>query len=164
MTIKCASFSFSAARLFSNVFLINNPVLRIRDICPGSWILIFIHPRSLIPEPTKPTKEKGENMLLFYHFLYPQISQNWTLLCFIFKENNLSQFTELKYFLPKKLSLSSQKYGLGIRDQGPETRDPRSRIRKKPILDPGSRIQGSRRHRIPDRIRNTAIIYNFFKL
>jgi hypothetical protein len=28
--------------------------------------------------------------------------------------------------------------------------DPRSGIRKKPIPDPGSRIQGSKRHRIPD--------------
>ncbi len=38
--------------------------------------------------------------------------------------------------------------------------DPGSEIRKKPIPDPGSRIQGSKRHRIPDpgsliRIRNT---------
>ena len=33
-------------------------------------------------------------------------------------------------FLPKKLALSSQKYGFGIRD-------PRSGIRKKPIPDPG---------------------------
>ena len=38
---------------------------------------------------------------------------------------------------------SSSKYGLGIRD-------PRSGIRKKPIPDPGSRIQGSKRHLIPD--------------
>jgi hypothetical protein len=35
--------------------------------------------------------------------------------------------------------------GSGIRDPGPEIRDPRSGIREKPILDPGSRI----------RIRNT---------
>jgi hypothetical protein len=28
--------------------------------------------------------------------------------------------------------------------------DPRSGIRKKPIPDPASRIQGSKRHRIPD--------------
>jgi hypothetical protein len=44
--------------------------------------------------------------------------------------------------------------GFGIRDLG-------SGIWKKPIPDPGSQIQGSKRHRIPDpvsRIRNTAII------
>ncbi len=45
-------------------------------------------------------------------------------------------FKELKNFLPKKLSLSSQKYGFGIRD--PEN------------TYSGSRIQGSKRHRIPD--------------
>jgi hypothetical protein len=33
---------------------------------------------------------------------------------------------------------------------GSGIRDPRSGIRKKPIPDPGSRIQGSKRHRIPD--------------
>jgi hypothetical protein len=47
-------------------------------------------------------------------------------------------FKELYNFLPKKLSLSSQKYGFGIRDPG---------SRK---TYPGSRIQGSKRHRIPD--------------
>jgi hypothetical protein len=41
-------------------------------------------------------------------------------------------FKELWNFLPKKLSLSSQKYEFGIRD-------PRSGIRNKPIPDPGSR-------------------------
>jgi hypothetical protein len=44
-------------------------------------------------------------------------------------------FKELKNFLPKKLSLSSQKYGFGIRD-------PRSGIR-----DPGS---GKNLFRIPN--------------
>jgi hypothetical protein len=52
-------------------------------------------------------------------------------------------FKELLNFLFKKLSLSSEKYGFGIRD-------PRSGIRKKPIPDPRFRIQGSKRHRIPD--------------
>jgi hypothetical protein len=69
-------------------------------------------------------------------------------------------FTELLKFLPKKLSLSSQKYGFGIRDT-------RSGIRKKPIPvpdpgvkkapDPGSRIW----------IRNTAFHYftvNVFRI
>ncbi len=41
---------------------------------------------------------------------------------------------ELLKFIPKKLSPSPQKYGFGIRD-------PRFRIRKKPIPDPGSRGQ-----------------------
>jgi hypothetical protein len=50
-------------------------------------------------------------------------------------------FKELLIFLLKKLSLSSQKYGIGIRD-------PRSGIRKKPIPDPGS--SGQKGSRIPD--------------
>ncbi len=49
-------------------------------------------------------------------------------------------------FLPKKLSLSSQKNEFGIRDL-------RSGIRKKPIPDPGSRGQKGIWSRI--RIRNT---------
>ncbi len=51
-----------------------------------------------------------------------------------------------KNFLPKKLSLRSQKYEFGIRD-------PRSGIRNKPIPDPGSRDQKGTGSRI--RIRNT---------
>jgi hypothetical protein len=57
-------------------------------------------------------------------------------------------------FLPKKLSLSSQKYGFGIRDPG-------SGIRQKPIriLDPGSRGQKGTGSRI--RIRNGSV-HNIF--
>jgi hypothetical protein len=55
-------------------------------------------------------------------------------------------FKELLKFLPKKFSLSSQKYGFGIRD-------PRSG--KKPIPDPASRGQKG----TGSRIRNT-VIYN----
>jgi hypothetical protein len=47
----------------------------------------------------------------------------------------LGQFSKnYRTFYSKKLSLSSQKFGFGIRD-------PRSGIRKKPIPDPGSRGQ-----------------------
>jgi hypothetical protein len=56
------------------------------------------------------------------------------------------QRIELWNFLPKKLSLRSQKYKFGIRD-------PRSGIRNKPIPDPGSRGQKGTGSRI--RIRNT---------
>jgi len=51
-------------------------------------------------------------------------------------QRNIELFT-------KKLSKSTSKYDLGIRD-------PRSGIRNKPIPDPGSRIQGSKRQRIPN--------------
>jgi hypothetical protein len=45
--------------------------------------------------------------------------------------------------LPKQLSLSSQKYGIGIWNPG-------SVIREKPISDPGSRGQKGTRSRIPN--------------
>jgi hypothetical protein len=48
------------------------------------------------------------------------------------KKKIWANFQRIKELLPKKLALSSQKYGFGIRD-------PRSGIRKKPIPDPGSR-------------------------
>jgi hypothetical protein len=35
-------------------------VLRIRDVYPGSRILIFTHPGSRIPDPKTATKERGE--------------------------------------------------------------------------------------------------------
>jgi hypothetical protein len=53
------------------------------------------------------------------------------------KKKNLGQFSKnYRTFYPKKLSLSSKKYGFRIRD--PEK------------TYSGSRIQGSKRHRIPD--------------
>jgi hypothetical protein len=36
------------------------PVLRIRDVYPGSRILIFTHPGSRIPDPKTATKERDE--------------------------------------------------------------------------------------------------------
>ncbi len=52
-----------------------------------------------------------------------------------------ASFQRIIELLPKILSLNSQKYGFGIRDPG---------SKKKPIPDHISRIQGSKRHRIPD--------------
>jgi hypothetical protein len=48
----------------------------------------------------------------------------------VLKKKVWANFQRVKELVPKKLSLSSQKYGFGIRD-------PRSWIRKKPIPDPG---------------------------
>ncbi len=59
------------------------------------------------------------------------------------KKNVEPIFRELYNFLPKKLSQSSKKYWLGIRD-------PRSGIRDPEKTYSGSLIQGSKRHRIPD--------------
>jgi hypothetical protein len=50
------------------------------------------------------------------------------------KKKILANFQRIIELFTQKLSLSSQKYGFGIRD-------PRSGIRKKPFPDPGSRGQ-----------------------
>jgi hypothetical protein len=51
-------------------------VLRIRDVYPGSRILIFTHPGSRIPDlgshipdPKTATKERGEKNLISYFFV-----------------------------------------------------------------------------------------------
>jgi hypothetical protein len=46
-------------------------VLRIRDVYPGSQILIFTHPgsRILIPGPKAATKEKGEKFVVIPFFV-----------------------------------------------------------------------------------------------
>jgi hypothetical protein len=43
-------------------------VLRIRDVYPGSRILIFVHPGSQIPDPKTATKERGEKKLVVLSF------------------------------------------------------------------------------------------------
>jgi hypothetical protein len=52
------------------------PVLQIRDVYPGSRILIFTHPRSQIPDPGSwisdsktATKERGGKKLCCHNFL-----------------------------------------------------------------------------------------------
>jgi hypothetical protein len=73
------------------------------------------------------------------------------------EEKNLGQFSKnYRTFYPKNCHYtSSQKYGFGIRY-------PRSRIRKNPIPDPGSRGQKGTGSRI--RIRNTALrTYGLFQ-
>ncbi len=53
-------------------------------------------------------------------FLLPQISQKWKLFYFLMLKKKIwASFQRiLELFLPKNLSLSSKKYGVGIRDLG----------------------------------------------
>ncbi len=103
----------------------NQPaVLWIRDVYPGSRILIFTHPGSRITDPgsQNATKARGEKKFE-------------------------SIFKELYNFLPKNLSLSSQKYGFGIRDprSGKNLfRIPDPGVKKTP--DPGSATLPTRLH------------------
>ncbi len=112
--------------------------MRIRDVYPGSRILIFTHPGSRIPDPRTAIKERGDKKLVSHTFFcshkFHKIEHYF--ICGMLKKKIWANFQRIKNFFPKKLSLCSQKYGFGIRD--PE----------KPILDPGSR--GSKRHRILD--------------
>ncbi len=41
-------------------------VLRIRDVYPGFWILILLHPRSRTQDPTTEPKEEREIFLSYY--------------------------------------------------------------------------------------------------
>ncbi len=100
---------------------------RITD--PGSRIP---DPGSQISDPKTATKERGEKKFVVIPFYvatnFTKLKISLGLKCW---RKIGSIFKELYNILPKKLSLSSQKYGLRIQD-------PRSRIRKKPIPDPGS--------------------------
>ncbi len=114
-------------------------MLRIRVFIPdpGFWFLP-------IPDPGSKNSNKREGWKKICSQTF-YVATNFTKLKIIFvlkcwKKKFGPIFKELKNFLPKKFSLSSQKYGFGIRD-------PRSGIRKKTYS--GSRIQGSKRHRIP---------------
>jgi hypothetical protein len=57
------------------------PVWPIRDVYPGSRILIFIHPGSRIPDPKTATKERGEKKFdVIIHFY---LATNFTKLYII---------------------------------------------------------------------------------
>jgi hypothetical protein len=64
----------------------------------------------------------------------------------VLKKKFLANFQRIIEIFSQKLSICSQKYGVGIRDPGSE---------KKSIPDPGSRGQKGTGSRI--RIRNTAV-------
>ncbi len=104
---------------------------------PGclSRILIFTHPGSRISDPRSKNRNKREGWkkvcchTFFCSHKFHKIEHYFILICWRKKFDPI--FYKLLKFLPKKLSLSSQKYGFGIRD-------------------PRSGIQGSKRHRIPD--------------
>jgi hypothetical protein len=113
-------------------------VLRIRDVYPGSRILIFTHPGSRISDPKTATKERGEEKICCHTFLYShkfhKIENYFSFE--VLKKKMWANFQRIIELFTQKLSLSSQKYGFGIRD--PEK------------TFSGSRIQGSKRHRIPN--------------
>jgi hypothetical protein len=102
-------------------------VLRIRDVYPGSRILIFTHPGSRIQITKTATKERGEKKFVvipffFIHKLHK--IENY----FIFempKKIIWANFQRIVVLFTPKIVNKLLKYGFGIRD------------RKKPIPDPG---------------------------
>ncbi len=113
---------------------------------PGSWC--FSHPGSRIPDPGSripdpkiSAKERGGGgefvVIPFF------VAKNFTKFKIIFflkcrRKKFGPVFKELWNFLPKNMSLSSKKYGIGIRVQG---------SKRHWIPDPGSQVQ----------IRNTGL-------
>ncbi len=109
-----------------------DPVLRIRDVYPGTRILIFTHPRSRISDPGSKTatKERGEKIGFICTF---SVATNFTKLKIIlflkcWRKKFLANFQRI-IELTQKI-VTSQKFGVGVRDA-------RSGIRKKPIPDLG---------------------------
>jgi hypothetical protein len=141
----------SSFKLFLPAF---PPVLRIRDVYPGSRILIFTHPGSRISDPGSKNSNKRER--------WKKISCH-TVLCSqkfhkivnyfsfeVLKKKILANFQRIIELFTKKIVkklLKNMVLGSGIRDPG----SGKNLFR---IPDPGSRIQGSKSTR--SRIRNTA--------
>ncbi len=141
--------------------------MRIRDVYLRSGILIITHPGSRIQKQRQ--KRGVKKKLLSYLFCshkFHKIEKCFILTCL---RKKFGQFSKnYRTFYPKICHLAFKNMGLGSgirdprsgnRDPGTEIREPRSGnrdpgsgIRKKPILDPASRIrvQGSKRHLIPD--------------
>jgi hypothetical protein len=118
---------------------------RIRD--PDFYPSRILDPGSLIPDPKTATKDRGEKKF-FCETIFCSHKFHKTQYNFIFdmlRKKFGPIFQELLKFLPKPLSPSPHNYGFGIRDPRSGIRDP-----EKTIPDSGSRIQGSKRHRIPD--------------
>jgi hypothetical protein len=102
---------------------------------PGclSRILIFTHPRSRIPDPKTATKERGENKFDVIPFY---VATNFTKLYLV----HYFSFEVLK----KKIWANFQRI-IELFAQKIVTK-----LSKVCVWDPGSRIQGSKRHRISD--------------
>jgi hypothetical protein len=121
--------------------------LRIRDVYPGSRILIFTHPGSRIPDPKTATKERGEKKLVVIPF---NVATNFTIVNYfsfeVLKKKiwaNFQRIIELftKKIVKKLLKIWSWDPGSEIRDPGSGKnlfRIPNPGVKKHPIPDPGS--------------------------
>ncbi len=125
-------------------------MLRIRDVYSGSRILIFTHPGSRISDPGSKTatNERGEKN--FCHIFFCSHKFHKIENYFIFeklKKKIWVSFQRIIELFTQKFVTKLSKDGFGIRNPGSEIRDP-----EKTYSDPEFqiRVQGSKRHRIPD--------------
>jgi hypothetical protein len=98
-------------------------VLRIRDVYPGSRILIFTYPGSRIPDPKTATKERGEKKICCHNFLCSH--KNHKIANYfsfeVLKKKKLAQFSKnYRTFYPKNCqhALKNMGLGSGIGDPG----------------------------------------------
>jgi hypothetical protein len=112
-------------------------VLRIQDVYPGSRILIFTHPGSLVSDPgsqiQKQQQKRGVKKICCYNFLcshkFHKIENYFSFE--VLKKKIWANFQKICHYAIKNMGLGSG-------------------IRKKPIPDPGSRGQKGTESRIPD--------------
>ena len=98
-------------------------MLRIRDVYPGSRILIFTHPGSRISDPgsriQKLQQKRGVKKKICHTFLFSlkchKIEHYFSFE--VLKKKIWANFQRIiELFVSQKLSKSSEKYGLRIRD------------------------------------------------
>ena len=87
-----------------------DPVLRIRDVYPGSRILIFTHPGSRIPDlgsripdPKPATKERGEKKVFVKHFFVATNFKKCKSILFYFKKKIWAKFQRIMELFTQKV-------------------------------------------------------------
>jgi hypothetical protein len=123
--------------------------LRIQDVYPGSRILIFIHPGFRFSDPGFKNSNKKEGRKKFFVqpvFVAPNITKLKLILFLSWWK--MAQWAHLQKNQKIVIKLSNI-FGLGSEIQE----------LKKPILDPGFCIQGSKRHRVPDPFSGSATLH-----
>jgi hypothetical protein len=129
-------------------------VWRILDVYPGSWILIFTHPGSRISDPgsrisdpgsriQKQQQKRGVKKMCCHNFLcshkFNKIANYFRFE--VLKKKIWANFQRIIELVTQKIVNKLSK--ILVWDPGSEIRDPEKTYS-------GSRIQGSKRHRIPD--------------
>ncbi len=133
------------SRIPASDFMYEYSVWRIRDVYPGSWFLPIPDPGSGISDPGSKNSNKREKWKkICYHTVFCSHKVHKTEYYVIFemlKNKIWANFQRIvEVFTQKIFNMLST---IWVWDPGSEIRDP-----EKTYF--GSRIQGSKRHRIPD--------------